>query len=433
MRYKIGHGKSMNSATGTYPAVEIDYRKTNNGHTAIIGGSGVGKTYQLNKLVNSVSSDAPNVRMHVFDVHGDVKTSQGSRVDFSASTPYGLNPLTIDPDPHYGGVHRRIAQFIKMINAGGKLGVKQEATLRKLLIDLYALNGFKANEPQTWDIRLHTNKRHKVPTISDLLRFTEFHIRQLKTGTGSEAYHALKNVEKTVKSLNRKKKQANASTATDKDIDQLEAAKLKAKETYNSYIDTIQSGEELDDIIAFDNIDNLTSLLQRIQNLDAAGIFKDVPPPFNDNCPAWEYDIKALTTDEQRMFVEVSLNYIFQHAKAEPHTKYPRRFIILDEAHKYLSKDPDNIINVIVREGRKFGIALILISQELKDFPTTIITNTAVKIILGVDEYYHDQCSRKLNLARARLASIRPRNSALVQIKSPASTENSYLDVTLAA
>jgi DNA phosphorothioation-dependent restriction protein DptH len=55
-----------------------------------------------------------------------------------------------------------------------------------------------------------------------------------------------------------------------------------------------------------------------------------------------------------------------------------RCFVILDEAHK-LSFSPGSPVEKLLREGRKFGLGLILASQQPEDFSSVAFANTATK------------------------------------------------------
>jgi DNA phosphorothioation-dependent restriction protein DptH len=56
-----------------------------------------------------------------------------------------------------------------------------------------------------------------------------------------------------------------------------------------------------------------------------------------------------------------------------------RCFVVLDEAHK-LAFGPGSPVEKILREGRKFGLGVILASQQPEDFSTVAFANTATKI-----------------------------------------------------
>jgi DNA phosphorothioation-dependent restriction protein DptH len=62
-----------------------------------------------------------------------------------------------------------------------------------------------------------------------------------------------------------------------------------------------------------------------------------------------------------------------------------RCFVILDEAHK-LSFSPGSPVEKLLREGRKFGLGLILASQQPEDFSTVAFANTATKIVFQVGD-----------------------------------------------
>jgi DNA phosphorothioation-dependent restriction protein DptH len=57
-----------------------------------------------------------------------------------------------------------------------------------------------------------------------------------------------------------------------------------------------------------------------------------------------------------------------------------RCFAVLDEAHK-LAFGPGSPVEKILREGRKFGLGVILASQQPEDFSAVAFANTATKII----------------------------------------------------
>jgi hypothetical protein len=62
-----------------------------------------------------------------------------------------------------------------------------------------------------------------------------------------------------------------------------------------------------------------------------------------------------------------------------------RCFVILDEAHK-LSFNPGSPVEKLLREGRKFGLGLILASQQPEDFSAVAFANTATKIVFQVGD-----------------------------------------------
>ena len=62
-----------------------------------------------------------------------------------------------------------------------------------------------------------------------------------------------------------------------------------------------------------------------------------------------------------------------------------RCFVVLDEAHK-LSFDNGSPAEKLLREGRKFGLGLVLASQQPDDFSSVAFANTATKLVFQVGD-----------------------------------------------
>ncbi|WP_240533847.1 hypothetical protein [Aeromonas veronii] len=121
----------------------------------------------------------------------------------------------------------------------------------------------------------------------------------------------------------------------------------------------------------YDSTDVLKSVVDRLENLNAIGIFKAVPPPFDPASQVWRYNIKALSMEERKLFVLFRLEEIFADAVQRGEQDDVVEVVILDEAHIYADDDPDNIINNIAKEARKFGLAMICASQSPPTSPKT--------------------------------------------------------------
>src|SRR3546814_11727623 len=80
----------------------------------------------------------------------------------------------------------------------------------------------------------------------------------------------------------------------------------------------------------------------------------------------WSSDV---CSSDLSMFAEVLLERLFLEAKARGQRDNPDTFIIIDEAHKFMSPDNEHIMNRMAREVRKFGVGLILVSQNFDHFP----------------------------------------------------------------
>ena len=412
-----------------------DPARTISPHAIIVGSSGTGKTYRLRYILHHLVRMTPSPTIHILDVHGDIGPNARNRIVFGEQSPYGLNPLEIDLDPDFGGLRRKINGFISTINrTTHKLGIKQEAALRNLLEELYAHNGYDMRNPATWNPATNPRvcgrsaKTLRHPGITDLVQYTQWRMNNIALGLGSEAVRAIGDLNKQMSKLNKELR---------KEDDKPEAIKKlkdKIKEAACSYVDQIETGRELSEFVRFDSLETLTSIHERVRALEAAGIFKDAPPTFYPSDPVRLYDIKSLNDAEQIMFGEVLFERLFIEAKAGGIKDRPTQFIVIDEAHRFMSSEKDHVLNRMAREIRKYGVGLILVSQSFDHFPDDLIDNTGMTVILGLHDMRHERTAKKLGIERKRLKFIQPQKTALIQVRGASvgrSLSNTFHDIEL--
>lgn len=456
-----------------------------NAHMLLVGMSGSGKTYMLRRIISQMMDTSATVvpRFHVFDVHGDIEldASKTSELLFSEQAEYGLNPLVLNPDPHYGGIRKRIQSVISIINKTSRqLGGKQEACLRNVLTDLYTLKGFDAARPETWvadaapqmqiedgrvllDVPFDQKDEAKAcgarwdgarkcwfvdagtytgaitrwppksasrtyPSLDDAMALATRLHKMMFTGTGEKASEALETLCRHAKSYQRKviAAQRRGEAMEEAGDEDMEKSASKALDAYKDFIGAIRTGKELDRAIRYDSDDVLKSVVDRFSNLIGSGIFRSVPPPFLTDRPIWRYKLMPLSQDERKLYTLFRLEELFAAAVQRGPCDDLRDVIVLDEAHIYMDDDPDNPVNVIAKEARKFGVALICASQSPAHFADDFVSSVATKIILGIDEMYWQGATRKLNLSLDALEWVRPRKSLLLQIKTSGLTKNDW-------
>lgn len=430
MRLLLGSVKSQNPAARS-DGVWWDDRLAINGHMLIAGASGTGKTHRIRSIVSALQSQNPDLRVHVLDQHGDIKIQGESRVVFSETSPYGLNPLRVSPDRDFGGVRKRVRAFVAALKrTSAALGAKQEACIINLLSDLYGSNGFFADDPRTWSLAYdaRANKRYprRHPTILDLKRFADYKLRGMLTGSGSKAMAVLDRLNKKTSALERAGRRADAG-------EEVELAGLRSEcvELYQSYVESIETGRELDDAIRYSSKDVLASVCERITTLESSGIFKNQPPPFDEASRVWAYDVRSLSRDEAILFADTFLEDLFMAEKAKGESKAVRTLVVIDEAHLLVSEEPGHVLTRLFLEARKLGVACLLASQGFAHFPQDILTNAGMKCVLGISEEIQAATARALCVEPRRLGDIIPRKTALVQVKNAGELSNRYLDVVL--
>ena len=417
MEMNLGQWATSASVRAKIGTPDVVWRECEvmNGHMLLVGASGCGKTHTIRNIVKRMSQSAENdVRFHVFDVHDDIELPNSSEVFFSESSEYGLNPFVVDPDRHTGGVRKAIQNFISTINrTSRKIGDRQEAVLRALLEDLYAANGFFADRPQSWSLDgLFRGNPKKSPTINDLHRYTMYQYKRLFLGGDNRSASALNQVNRESSRIQK----LNKEDRTQFD-EKLAVMKDKAIQSYTDYVLSIESGNELEEMLRYDSKTTLKSVLDRVDNIRSTGVFRNVQPNFNPRAPVWRYRLKALGSDEKKMFILFKLKEIYDRVVSRGPQSYISEVIIIDEANNFMDADPDNIINIMANEIRKFGVALICASQSFTHFTEDFLASTATKIILGIDEMYWDRTAKKLQIDKKLIAWIQPRRSALINIK----------------
>lgn len=343
--------------------VKWESTETINSHWLIVGASGTGKTYQLKNLIKQLLPQ--NVRLYVFDVHGDIDVNDEfvSVVRLSESSPYGINPLIISADIDFGGVRKKIGSFLNMMQRyTSQMDSQQLAVIRNALKDLYEERGIYSEEPETW------HNRENMPNLQDLHAEIRNRLRGFLRGI----------VNKTKDSIE----------------------------------------DDVENYLKYESEKVLRDVYNKLDELQSKGIFKDNHPVFEREKPVWKLDIKALSDEEQGYVVEIMLEDIFFEAKKSGLKDDTDTFVIIDEAHKFISTESTHIINIMMREARKFGIGLIFASQSYSHFSEDIISNCASKLILGIDELYHDTMARKFGVEVNRIRLIQPHKTALCQMKA---------------
>lgn len=414
--------------------VNCDYGSLVNAHMLIMGKTGMGKTTFLRQMITQLIHHTPTPRIHIMDVHGDIRLAGVSSVRFSESTEHGLNPFVVSSDPHFGGVRKRVQDFIATINGCRPIGSKQEAVMRHLITDLYAANGFFADNHKSWLLNDGYSRQRpkRYPTMDDACRFSYGKLKQLIIGSDTKSGRALEDLNKVTTKIYRISKQHSASGTTIDDtlLEKAMTHRADALKYFTEYIENIETGRELEDFVKYESKEVLKSTVERFDNLKASGIFKNKLPPFDDNNPVWRYDITALREHEKRMFVEFRLQEIFstalENGPIRDEEGLLRDMIFIDEAHMFFRDDQNNILNTIAKEGRKFGLGLVCSSQSPTHFSEDFFSNVATKIILGVDQMYWDNLVRKMKIEAKLLQYIKPFHVIGVQMSNKGETRSRF-------
>jgi len=408
--------------------------------------SGTGKSTQSIRLLNSIREQ----KIDIFDVHGELHVIRDAvSCVYSQRTMYGYNPLVLDTDPDSGGVERQvnfIVRLIKDITPG--FGVRQEAVLRNLLTDVYAANYILQSKQDSWmreemtesmreemiANRKYQDLKKYYPTLEDVKSYAKRKIIQLTIGGDNKSITAFDRLRKSKSKLYQLVGKFNKSTC-DSEISRLESAIAEQKneclETYSTFINEMKTGRELDDVLKYDSVEVLSSVINRLELLMSSGILRSNPPPFN-GARVKVHQIMSLDDYQQVMFVKLRLQNIFLEYKKMGPTKNGtdvRHIIFLDEAHKFFSNDSSDIINVIAKEGRKFGIGLWCVTQEPTAFPESFLTNCGATILSGIHSAYWKRTSSMLRITEEQLKQIKAKEVLAVKLQRSGVVDPPFLHI----
>ena len=425
----------------------IDLNELINPHILIFGISGSGKTHFIKYIMEEIIKKYPIENIKIIDGQGDIVTPNTYTVSFTETGQYGINPLKLSDDPIYGGVRKKISNFINAINkTEKKLGNRQEAVLRNLLLDLYAKNGFFADNPSTWKLEKEGKWRKSYPTASDLLRFTYSKIFNKKFGLDRKSVKKFEELEKLNKQrykllIDKTKLEHNQSKLNDSQNQLLKAELKNIENKINSLKEEMKkvcaeaidysNGSEIEDLIKYQDANILLSVYDTLNNLFSKGFFKDKEPNFKGKLH--RYDIKSLEIDEQKLFAEFLAQDLFNKARETGLKEEIFQYLIVDEARKFTNakSKKDDALKLIARESRKYGLGAVFATQQVEHLPDDILQNCSIKIILGVNEQVVSKVAKTLMIKEEHLSAIQLRKTALINVKTKNNSSNFYYPILL--
>jgi len=126
----------------------------------------------------------------------------------------------------------------------------------------------------------------------------------------------------------------------------------------------------------------ITGLLSRLDVLFDVEIFSErAPNRFEDLISkVTAVDLSRLFNDEHRLVVaRFFLQKVYNHMLLQGESRELKLFVVVDEAHRL---SYDETLLRLIREARKYGVGILLSSQEPSDFPTTAIELPGTKFFL---------------------------------------------------
>jgi DNA helicase HerA-like ATPase len=394
-----------------------DPLQAHNPHLVICGSSGSGKTYSIKQIINTFYKK--NITFTVIDKHGDIKGDDNNKPIIPLeenillnSGSKGINPLKASN--FEGGLKSSILSFISLLNelsVGTKLGHEQENMLYNAIEELYYKNQIYENNYR--DIE-------KYPDLDDLIRFLKYKYRKNLIGElDAKDYEPLNELYKGKNRLLKlEKKKAKAESAENSsEIEQLNKQISKEIEILvEKYREYLERGIINDrDFLIYNSQRSLLGLINRLSNINKSGVFvKDEINLYNSTV-----NIKYLDDEQKKIVTYYILSRIYDYFTNKPVTDTVEHYIVIDEASFFM--DVPKITNMIIRivqEGRKFGLGVILSTQNPLHFHTDILLNTATKIIFAIDPIVYRNVSKSFGVDEKNFQYLKPRQNCLYSTKS---------------
>lgn len=166
-----------------------------------------------------------------------------------------------------------------------------------------------------------------------------------------------------------------------------------------------------EDIAGKKNPERLQALKTKISPVFDCKVFSKPALPINAK-GITRIDMSRLGLDIQFLASDVLLRQLFRAAMlageaAEGELRY---LFVIDEAKLLVSRgkdDPLGIINRLATEARKYGVGLLLASQDLEHFSRDILNNVATKLILMHSETAIRATASKLLLEKEQLQALK--------------------------
>lgn len=135
-------------------------------------------------------------------------------------------------------------------------------------------------------------------------------------------------------------------------------------------------------VLRVENLVNTYSKTLFSNNLDKLQKYKEIIKDSDNKKGIQIIECSELQNEDLNFFTSYMLNQIYEKAKLERKSNIHKIYnFIFDEAHRYISVNKENdffnpikVFEKISKEGRKFGIFMIISSQRPSELSSTVLS-----------------------------------------------------------
>ena len=159
--------------------------------------------------------------------------------------------------------------------------------------------------------------------------------------------------------------------------------KIKAEPSLRQFISFIE--KRLVDSVDSDQKKRLEIILSTLKMLaELVGRSENNFNNNKNNCRRKIFDLSTLALEPLQEFVA---DIILRDAYFEAKSSGGNTLIIIDEAHRLLyTEKSETVVRQIVQEGRKYGVFILLITQNPLDIDPRVLNNIASRIVFRMTE-----------------------------------------------
>lgn len=422
--FRIGSGDEIGCIAGTAnvrPLLDLDALFSS--HLAILGNTGSGKSTSsrllLNLLANKIGANPqvikPESLFVVFDLHGDYSCLTDSQKRIGVRRierdEYHLSPGCLDIedwstilDPSKRIQKPLLERAVKYshLNSDGKKKLYAAfayTAVRDTSVDSHAARKFQIGKyyqrvQGELDISCINDRKYYIgnaqqapANAADLIKFFDLHYGNLPSGLADDITSVLRNylTEKFI--LN--------------DAPNLEAIINDGSLTKKEHEVTIDDlVEALDFVFSEEEVrgnrqarsysEGLVTQLNNLRDRYANNLFNQSHGASIEDIITNENGMLVIDVSEviDEMGLKLFSSYIarklFERNRLDANCRNRPVYLIFDEAHRYIRESDiqdDSIFNRIAREGRKFGLSLITISQIPHELSKVVLSQTGAFFI----------------------------------------------------
>jgi len=367
---------SVASSGGISARVDVGALVTR--HCSIVGSTGSGKSNLVTVLINEIASAGyPGARIVIIDPHGEYAAALGGKARVFRTGASPANPEERELWVPFWAL--RLSELLEIVMGGMQPNV--EADIREMVLDRKkAGSNYLAVPPPEQSITADS----PIP----------FSLRKL--------WFDLDDFEReTFKATNPQNEENRTSLVNPGDPEQLTSNQYEPATSYNTPPYQNQRarriGRQLDLLRNRLQDSRYNFLLNPGDGLgpDLDGrIQKDLDVVLQDwlghDRPITIFDTSAVPSEIENLVVATVLRVIYDSLFWAMDLPVGGRnrplMLVLEEAHRFVSEGKDTpaniVVNMIAKEGRKYGVGLIVVSQRPSDLDTGILSQCATMISL---------------------------------------------------